>query len=97
MRVLAIEKDIKEVNWSKERETLKKEAHHVYQLYLSGSFREIYFNNDKNAVILMECESLEKASEILNTLPLVKKGLIGFDLMQLNPYTGYDRIIEKND
>jgi hypothetical protein len=42
----------------------------------------------------MECDTKEKATELLNSLPLVKKGLIAFELMQLNPYTGYDRIIK---
>ncbi|NOQ23878.1 MAG: superoxide dismutase [Bacteroidales bacterium] len=94
MKILAIEKELVDIDWSTENDTLEDEAKHAYQLYLSGYFREIYFNEFHNAVIILECESIEKANELLNTLPLVKKGMIAFELMQLNPYTGYDRIMK---
>lgn len=94
MKILAIEKEIANIDWSTENDILVNEAKQVYQLYLSGYFREIYFNESHNAVIILECESIEKASELLNSLPLVKKGMIAFDLMQLNPYTGYERIMK---
>jgi hypothetical protein len=94
MKILAIEKDLIDIDWSTENNTLVNEAKQAYQLYLSGYFREIYFNEFHNAVIILECESIEKANELLNSLPLVKKGLIAFELMQLNPYTGYDRIMK---
>ena len=94
MKILAIEKELSDIDWSIENDTLENEAKHAYQLYLSGYFREIYFNEFHNAVIILECESIEKANELLNSLPLVKKGMIAFELMQLNPYTGYDRIMK---
>lgn len=94
MKILAIEKELSDIDWSTENDTLENEAKHAYQLYLSGYFREIYFNEFHNAVIILECESIEKANELLNTLPLVKKGMITFELMQLNPYTGYDRVMK---
>jgi len=94
MKILAIEKELKDIDWSIENDTLENEAQHAYQLYISGYFREMYFNEFHNAVIILECESLEKANELLNSLPLVKNGMIAFELMQLNPYTGYDRIMK---
>lgn len=94
MKILAIEKELADIDWSIENNTLEKEAKQAYQLYLSGYFREIYFNEFHNAVIILECESIEKANELLNSLPLVKKGMIAFELMQLNPYTGFDRIMK---
>jgi hypothetical protein len=56
--------------------------------------REIYFNENKCAVLIIECESLEKAKEQLHTLPLLVGGFIQFDLMELKPYLGFDRIIK---
>jgi hypothetical protein len=44
MKILAIEKELEGVNWSNEKDSLVGEAHQVYQLYLSGYFREIFFN-----------------------------------------------------
>lgn len=42
----------------------------------------------------MECDSKEKAYEILEQLPLVKNGLIYFELTVLEPYTGFDRLFK---
>lgn len=95
MKVLAIEKEIEGITWSTENDTLEKEALQVYQLYLSGYLREIYFNEQHCAVLILECESIDKANELLSSLPLVIKNRIKFELMQLNPYTGYERILIK--
>lgn len=44
MKFLAIEKDISVTDWDNAEKILKDEATEVYNLYLSGSLREIYFN-----------------------------------------------------
>lgn len=94
MKILAIEKEIDGVNWDNENKTLEDEARQVHQFYLAGYLREIYFNEFHNAVLILECESAEKAMKLLNSLPLAKKGLIKFEVMQLSPYTGYERLIK---
>jgi hypothetical protein len=95
MKILAISNDLEDIDWTKESDTLEKEAMQVYHLYLKGYLREIYFNEESNAILILECESIEKAYELLNSLPLVKKGVIGFKAMVLHPYTGYDRILNQ--
>lgn len=94
MKYLAIEKEIKSVDWSKEGKLLKEEALRVYNLYLDGYLREIYFNEAHNAVIILECASKDEAQKILDSLPLVKGKFIEFDLMELKPYTGLSRLME---
>jgi len=94
MKILAIEKELKNVDWASQKELLKTESRVVYNLYHEGTIREIYFNESKNAILILECESLGIAEKLLKTLPLVKAGLISFYLMQLNPYTGFDRIMK---
>jgi hypothetical protein len=94
MKFLAIEKELKSVNPANENDVLVKEATRVYELYLSGSLREIYFNEKHCAVLILECESLNSAEKLLSTLPLVQKGFISFEIMKLNPYTGFNRIIK---
>jgi len=94
MKILAIEKEIEGADWENLDETLRKEAQRVYKLYLSGILREIYFTHENYAVLILECENIESTKELLNTLPLVQKGLIGFNIMQLNPYTGFERILQ---
>jgi len=92
MKILAIEKNLKQVDWNKLQPILKDEALRVYELYKYSYIREIYFNESNNAVLILECDNKEHASEILQTLPLIESGLIGFDLMELNPYTGFSRL-----
>jgi hypothetical protein len=45
MKILAIEKELKTVNWEKESQTLIDEAKTAYNMLLSGSLREIYFTS----------------------------------------------------
>jgi hypothetical protein len=94
MKILAIEKELNIIDWTSQKALLKVESRIVYNLFLEGAIREIYFNENKNAVIILECESIGIAEELLKTLPLVKAGLITFNLMELKPYTGFDRILK---
>jgi muconolactone delta-isomerase len=93
MKFLAIEKDISVTDWDNAEKILKDEATEVYNLYLSGSLREIYFNEKHGAVLILECKSKDEALQLLEQLPLVRYKLIEFELMELLPYTGYQRII----
>jgi len=95
MKILAIEKEIEGVNWDNTKELLEQEAKAVFQLYLSDNLREIYFTEDKNAVLILETKNKQAAKRLLDTLPLVQSGKIQFEIMTLNPYNGYERIIKK--
>ena len=95
MKILAIENEVEGVDWNGLTDLLKDEARHVYSLYLSGSLREIYFTEENNAILVMEAEDKVAAMNLLDAMPLVKSGKIKFETMELRPYTGYDRIIEK--
>ena len=65
----------------------------MWELYRTGVFRELYFRADSpNAVLILECGDVEQAREILETLPLVKAGLIAFDVIPLAPYPGFSRL-----
>ena len=94
MKILAIEREIAGVEWHNTGELLEQEAQHVFQLYLSDSLREIYFTEEKNAVLVMETKDRKTAEELLNALPLVKAGMIRFEILELQPYTGYERILK---
>ena len=92
MKILALEKEIEGTTWDGTENLLREEAQHVFQLYLSDTLREIYFTEDKNAVLMMEVKDRETAKILLDALPLVKSGKIRFEIMELKPYTGYERI-----
>ena len=97
MKVMAIENEVPGVSRAQFQPHLKAEAAKVWELYKAGIFREIYFRQDiPEAVIMLECENSEKAKQILDTLPLVRVGLISFEIMPLGPYPGFERLFSKN-
>jgi muconolactone delta-isomerase len=72
---------------------LKAEAARAWEFYQAGILREIYFRQDRpDAVLMLECRDVDEANEILSSLPLVKAGLIAFDLIPLCPYPGFARL-----
>ena len=95
MKILALEREIEGVEWDNTEKLLEQEARHVFQMYLSDNLREIYFTEENNAVLIMETADRKTAEILLNTLPLVKSGKIKFEIMELKPYTGFARIINK--
>jgi hypothetical protein len=95
MRILAIEKALPGVREDQFDLYLKAEASRAWELYQVGVFRELYFRADRTeAVLLMECSSLEEAQEALDSLPLVEAGLITFEVIPLRPYPGFSRLFK---
>jgi hypothetical protein len=94
MKILALEKQIKTVNWENEQETLIEETKSVYNLFLRGHLREIYFTESHNAVLILECENKDIAVDLLGELPLVKNKIVEFELIELKPYTGLSRLFK---
>ena len=93
MKLLAIEQDLPGVTGEQFRPHLKAEAARAWELYQAGVFRELYFRQDQHtAVLVLECADVEQANHALATLPLVKEGLITFDLIPLAPYPGFSRL-----
>jgi muconolactone delta-isomerase len=93
MKILALEKELPGVTEEQFRLHLNAEAARAWELYQAGLIRELYFRQDwPGAVLMLECTDVEAASEILNTLPLVKVGLITFDLIPLKAYPGFARL-----
>ena len=95
--ILAIERDVPGVTEKEFKPHLKEEeAARVLELYQAGLFRELYFRQDQpSAVLVLECADIEEANAVLNTLPLVKAGLIAFDIIQLIPYPGFSRLFAR--
>ncbi len=97
MKILALEKERGGTTTEQFQKYSKEEALQVWNLYKSEKIREIYFREDQNsAVIVLECENVKEADEILASLPFVKNKLIHFDLIPLKPYPGFDRLFGKN-
>ena len=94
MKILAIEHDTPAATPEAFTDELKQaEALNVWELYQSDTLREIYFRADQSAAVLMlECSTLEEAHDIVNSLPLVRAGLITFELIPLRAYPGFSRL-----
>ncbi len=97
MKILAIEKEINDVNWNHAYESLRQEARFIYDLQKRNIIREIYFNDQKCAVIIFECKDTKEAEFHINSFPLVKDKYIRFELHELHAYTGFERLFNSND
>jgi hypothetical protein len=88
MKILAIEKEITGVREEEYKPHLK-----AWELYQQGIIRELCFTaKDHSAVLILECIDATEADKYLNSLPLVKEGLIKFDILPLIPYSGFARL-----
>lgn len=94
MKILAIETEIKKLKANSNKEILKAEARAVFELQQKNILREIYFDENHCAVLILECFNKTEAAKILSDLPLVKSGFIQFDIKELHPYTGFSRLVE---
>ena len=93
MKIIAIETELKKLNAKTDSEILKDEARAVLELQQKEILREIYFDENHCAVLILECANKTEAEKVLSELPLVKSGFIRFDIKELHPYTGFSRLI----
>ena len=97
MKILALEKEVSGI--ADDQFTpplLKEEAMRAWDLHQTGIIRELYFRQDRNeAVFILECKDVEEARSVLATLPLVKSGLITFEIIPLIPYDGIARLFSE--
>jgi len=68
----------------------------LYELYHDEIVREFYFNENHEAILILEHSSKEACEEILHGLPLVKHGLTRFEVLGMSPHTGFERIFIQN-
>ena len=96
MKILAIDKILPGATEENIKSHLNQEAVKAWELYKTGVFREMYFRTDRGgAVLIMECADLEEAKKELGDLPLVKAGLVDFDLIPLGPFVPLANLFEK--
>jgi hypothetical protein len=93
MRYLALERALPTLPRSDYSDLLQREAAAVWRLQTAGLIRDISFTHpERHAVLVLECPSLAAARAHLAELPLVRAGLIEFQLHELRPYDGYERL-----
>lgn len=95
MKIIAMEVEAQGINPEAFEPHLKAEARRVWELYQNGILRELYFRVDRtDTVLVLECADVTEAGQALASLPLVKAGLIKFELIPLVPYPGFARLFE---
>lgn len=94
MKILAIEKEVPGVADEDYQPYLEAEALKAWELQQQGLIRELYFNEDHCAVLVLEAQDKLHAHQILEQLPLVQHKLIEFDLMVLSAYPGFIRLFK---
>ncbi len=74
-------------------ELLRDEAARAWELHQSGAIRELHFRADREeAVLVLEAPDVGTARGTLAQLPLVRAGLIDFELVPLRAYPGFARL-----
>lgn len=72
---------------------LLDEIRHAWQLYKSGTLRDIHFRQDRPGVaIILESDSVEAARVVLHGFPLAQVGLIGWEVIPLGPFANWERL-----
>ncbi|MCE1189552.1 MAG: superoxide dismutase [Ignavibacteria bacterium] len=94
MKILAIEREIGSPDWTSLTPVLAEEARKVYSLMREGVLREIYFTEHRQAILILECFNAAQAYGVIQQLPLVKGKYIDFTILELHPFTGFDRILQ---
>ncbi|MFC1791516.1 superoxide dismutase [Gemmatimonadota bacterium] len=98
MKILAIDEFLPGVTLEQVGPYLKEEAAHAWDLYMKGTFREVYFRGDHpGAVLILECEDLREAEAVLASLPLVKANLIKFDLIPLKAFRPFELLFAEEE
>jgi|WetSurMetagenome_2_1015567.scaffolds.fasta_scaffold212369_2 muconolactone delta-isomerase len=93
MKIIAIERSLPGATEEGFRECASAEAARAWELYQQGLLRELYFRADRpEAVLVLECADVDSARQTLASLPLVRDGLITFDLIPLAAYPGFARL-----
>ena len=96
MKILALEHELPNATDEGFQKYTKDEARKLWGLYKAGVVREANFRVDRSeAVLVLECQTVEEAREALSTLPFVENQLITVELIPLKAYPGFERLFEK--
>ena len=97
MKILAIEHELPGAATESFQKYANEEARQAWKLHQAGLIRELYFRADRSeAVLILECATIEDAQQALRELPFVREGLITFELIPLKAYPGFERLFAKD-
>ncbi|MGO9900718.1 MAG: hypothetical protein ACLP0J_13735 [Solirubrobacteraceae bacterium] len=86
MKVLAIMRPAREGDLRSEvMAAADDELAALWELYTEGVVREMYSPGGLGAVLTLEVESLKDAQDRLSRLPLIERGLMALEVIELAP------------
>jgi hypothetical protein len=87
MKVLAIMRPAREGDLRSEvMATADDELAALWELYTESVVREMYSPGGLGAVLVLEVDSLKAATDTLSRLPLIKRGLMALEVLELAPF-----------
>jgi hypothetical protein len=72
----------------------REEMRALWQLYRGGVVREMYSPGRPGAVLITETTTRKEAEAALADLPLAAAGLIGFELIELYPFSAFEVLFD---
>ncbi|MFK5971318.1 MAG: hypothetical protein QM487_14530 [Candidatus Marithrix sp.] len=76
----------------------KKEAKKAWEYYTTGRYRQMYGRLDEGGVVvIMEAKSMEEAYKAVDQMPLVKNGLVEYDLIPLGSFFPWTSLFDALD
>jgi len=82
MKVIAIAFPTEGTTFQNMTPVLPDEARRAWELLKTDVFREVYLRmDDLGAVVVLEADSIDAARDALATLPMVRAGLVSFDVV----------------
>jgi hypothetical protein len=98
VKILRLDRPRPEATFEKYQPHLENEVQHTWDAYKRGIVRDIYFRQDRPGVaIFLECESASAAQRTLGDLPLMKAGLIDFEVIPLGPFVNWEMLFGRSD
>ena len=91
VKALAIGHARSGVRWEHVAPYVGVEARRVWELHETDRVREFYLRADRRpgVVLVLESDDLAEAEQLVAALPMVKAGLLDFEVIPLRPHMGF--------
>ncbi len=96
MKIIAVDRILPTATEENIRGVVIKEALHTWLLYTKDIVREMNFRKDRPGVVLvLECENAQEAKRILSTFPMVKAGVIDFEIIPVGHFVPFGTLLDQ--
>lgn len=97
MKILAIDRILPTASEENLRGVVVRDALYTWILYTKDVVREAYFRKDRpGSVLVLECPNVEEAKALLATFPMVKAGVVEFDVIPLGHFVPFGTLLDQS-